>query len=176
MTGSPLDEAAVRAHETYLYRLAVRSSRDTSVAWDIVQATFLAVVEHPKGYDPARGPLRGYLTGVLLRKVADHFRHARRDRGLDDFTEDDAAMTERVSHDPSRCMHPADRKSALRVVDAALAALPDAQRLAVIACDVEQIDRAEAARTLGVTEGNLRVLLHRGRHHLRKALEDAGLR
>jgi len=73
-------------------------------------------------------------------------------------------------------MHPIDRSRAMSVIDRALSRLPDQQRLVVLACDVEQMDRAEAASSLGITEGNLRVLLHRARHELRKALEDAKMR
>lgn len=167
-----LDDATVRALEPALLRLAARAVRDRSVACDIVQSAFLAVLEGGAAFDPARGPLRSFLAGVVVRKAVDHFRRRGRERAADDPEE----ALARVAHDPSRAMHPADRRRAIAVVDEALGRLPDLQRLAVLACDVEELDRAEAAASLGVTEGNLRVLLHRGRHQVRKALEDAGMR
>ncbi len=171
-TSGPLDDDAVRALEPHLLRLATRAVRDRAAARDVVQAAFLAVLEPGSTFDPARGSLRCFLAGVVMRKAADHFRRQAKERSVDDT--DDAL--DRVAHDPSRAMHPADRRVALSVVEDALARLPEAQRLAVLACDVEQLGRDEAAAALGVTEGNLRVLLHRGRHQVRKALEDAGMR
>ena len=47
--------------------------------------------------------------------------------------------------------------------------------LARIHHDIEQMERDEAGNAMGVMPTHLRVLLHRGRHKLRKALEDAGL-
>lgn len=172
MTSGPWTQTAVREVEPLLQRVAQRALRDPSVARDVVQATFLAVLERPEGFDPSKGNVRQFMIGILMRKVADHFRRARRETTLSD-DEDERALG---AHDPSQGMHAIDRRRAMYVVDQALALLPDAQRLAVLACDVEQMEREEAAEVLGVSEGNLRVLLHRGRHQLRKALEHAGMR
>jgi RNA polymerase sigma-70 factor (ECF subfamily) len=48
--------------------------------------------------------------------------------------------------------------------------LPEAQRDVLILRDVEGFEPSEAAAILGVTDGNLRVLLHRGRARLRQLL------
>lgn len=175
MTTAPLDDATIRSLEPFLTRLAVRAVGDRAVASDLVQSAFLSLLEPTASFDAARGTVRSFLAGVLMRKAADHFRRRRRE-----LTPGDDALAEgidaRVAHDPSHALHPTDRRRAMGVVERALAGLPDAQRLAVLACDVEQMDRDEAARSLGITEGNLRVLLHRGRHQIRRALEDAGMR
>lgn len=60
-------------------------------------------------------------------------------------------------------------------VDAALAALPDAFRRAVILVDVDGLSYAEAARVLDVPEGTVMSRLHRGRTKIRKRLAGAGL-
>jgi len=49
--------------------------------------------------------------------------------------------------------------------------LPDAWRAAVVLCDVEGLAPREAASVLDVEDGNLRVLLHRGRARLRQGIE-----
>lgn len=53
----------------------------------------------------------------------------------------------------------------------ALEALPDRQREVVVLRDVQGCDSAEVCQILGVSPGNQRVLLHRGRARLRAALE-----
>lgn len=55
---------------------------------------------------------------------------------------------------------------------AALAELPARQREVVVLRDVEGLEIAEIALMLGLAEGNVRVLLHRGRMRLRQLLED----
>jgi RNA polymerase sigma factor (sigma-70 family) len=52
----------------------------------------------------------------------------------------------------------------------ALASLPENQRAALVLVDWIDMDTEEAARTLGITPGNLRVRLHRARSALRDAL------
>jgi hypothetical protein len=52
---------------------------------------------------------------------------------------------------------------------------PDLERLAVLLVDVEQGDHEQACNELAVSATHLRVLLHRGRHRLRRALDKAGV-
>jgi RNA polymerase sigma-70 factor (ECF subfamily) len=58
-----------------------------------------------------------------------------------------------------------------RVVADALAGLPDQQRTVVTLRDVHGFDAHEVCRLLDVSDGNQRVLLHRGRAALRLRLE-----
>jgi RNA polymerase sigma-70 factor (ECF subfamily) len=53
----------------------------------------------------------------------------------------------------------------------AVRALPERQAQVVALRDVHGLDSAEVAELIGVTEGNVRVLLHRGRATLRQHLE-----
>ena len=56
-------------------------------------------------------------------------------------------------------------------IDAALLDLPARQREVVMLRDVEQLSPVEVCEVLDISEGNQRVLLHRGRSRLRQALE-----
>jgi RNA polymerase sigma-70 factor (ECF subfamily) len=56
-------------------------------------------------------------------------------------------------------------------VERAVATLPAAQRAVLVLRDVEGLTAAEACQLLDLTEGNQRVLLHRGRSKVRAALE-----
>jgi RNA polymerase sigma-70 factor (ECF subfamily) len=58
----------------------------------------------------------------------------------------------------------------LQQISLALDRLPPAQRAVVLLRDVEGIDTAAACNILGISETNLRVLLHRARTRLRSAL------
>jgi RNA polymerase sigma-70 factor (ECF subfamily) len=56
-------------------------------------------------------------------------------------------------------------------VERAVELLPPAQRAVITLRDVEQMTAAETCQLLGLTEGNQRVLLHRARSGVRRALE-----
>ena len=51
-----------------------------------------------------------------------------------------------------------------------LPTLPEQQRQVVVLRDIEGLDPAEVSALLGITDGNQRVLLHRGRAKLRECL------
>lgn len=53
----------------------------------------------------------------------------------------------------------------------ALDELPPKQRAVVMLRDLEELSAGETCEVLGVSEANLRVLLHRGRSRLRAAVE-----
>ena len=65
----------------------------------------------------------------------------------------------------------AARQSVTHVVKH-LSELPDGQRHVVLMRDVEGLSAREVCDVLGISEGNQRVLLHRGRSRLRGTLED----
>lgn len=56
-------------------------------------------------------------------------------------------------------------------VGRAVELLPPAQRAVIVLRDVEGMTAAETCRLLGLSEGNQRVLLHRARSKVRRALE-----
>ena len=64
----------------------------------------------------------------------------------------------------------AANREVLRHLEGELRKLPDAWRAAVVLCDVEGLAPQDAAAVLNVEDGNLRVLLHRGRARLRQGI------
>lgn len=56
-------------------------------------------------------------------------------------------------------------------IDAAIAALPPLQRTVVTLRDVEEMSSEEVRNVLGLSETNLRVILHRGRARVRREIE-----
>jgi RNA polymerase sigma-70 factor (ECF subfamily) len=63
------------------------------------------------------------------------------------------------------------RQETLSVIERALAVMPDNQRQVVLLCDVEGVSPEEACNILGVSGTNQRVLLHRARARIRRALD-----
>ena len=163
-----LDEEEARALTVSLQK-AARRLVGAAGAEDLVQDTLLAVHE-ALGTFEGRCSLRTFAIGILSRKAIDSYRRNRRWESVDLDDHNDPRLLEPGPASPEA---DATSRQALTVLERALSGLPERERMAVALCDVEGLDREEVCNTLGVSATHLRVLLHRARHTLRKALEDA---
>lgn len=189
------DQAAfaglVRAEQGRLLRLArgfCRGNRAT--AEEVVQDVWLAVLTGLDRYDGS-SPLRAWITGIVVNKARTRATRDGRMLAFSDFAQAELGGEAGPEIDPSRfdadghwtqavaewdAVTPerqAGDRQLLHHLAAALETLPPAQRIVVTLRDIEGQDGADVCRLLDLTEGNMRVLLHRGRTRLRAALEAA---
>jgi RNA polymerase sigma factor (sigma-70 family) len=139
---------------------------------DLVQDALLAATEGLAGF---RGGARlsTWVVGILSHKIIDHLRRRGRWREESfDGAEEPQLLEAPPARNPEQQLA---RQEALRILEAALAKLPERERLAILLVDVYATEHDEACSDLAVSATHLRVLLHRGRHRLRRALEDADL-
>jgi RNA polymerase sigma-70 factor (ECF subfamily) len=171
--GAVIDDAAIRQIEPVLKGFAYRAVRREDVARDLVQETYMAALEAKASF-AGRSTLRTWMVGILSRKIIDYYRRTRREVLTDLPPEPDplGAFAPTPARAPDARLDPA---LAMQVVERTLARLTELERMAILLVDVEQLDRDAAGQAMGVQPTHLRVLLHRGRHKLREALEDAGL-
>jgi RNA polymerase sigma-70 factor (ECF subfamily) len=169
-TTAGLSEQEIADLEPALYAYAVRAVGDRDAARDLVQETLLAAVAGRARFE-GRAALRTWCIGILTHKVLDLFRARTRARLSDDAAAMDD-LAEPIQRRPDRVVA---RRQALSLLDAGIRQLPELERLAVLLIDVEGEGRDEVCAQLGVTANHLRVLLHRGRHRLRRMLESAGV-
>lgn len=166
-----LTDDEVRALQPVMLAFARRSVRDVETARELVQEALLAAVAAQDGF-AHRSRLRTWVVGILSHKIADLFRRRKREPLLPGDDDGGPELLSPPSQSPEKN---ASRRESLAVIERALGTIPELERLAVLMVDVEDLDHAEACNALGVKPTHLRVLLHRGRHRLRKALEDAAL-
>ncbi|MBI5499672.1 MAG: sigma-70 family RNA polymerase sigma factor [Deltaproteobacteria bacterium] len=139
---------------------------------DLVQDALLAASEGLGGFRGA-ARLGTWVVGILSHKIVDHLRRRNRWREVSSDAGDEPGLLDAPSRgNPEQQLA---RREALRVIESALATLPERERLAVLLVDVHASDHDEACHALSVSATHLRVLLHRGRHRLRRKLEDADL-
>jgi RNA polymerase sigma-70 factor, ECF subfamily len=186
------DEAAftdlVNAYSASLLRLAQDFVRTRSVAEEVVQETWLAVLSGIDRFE-GRSSLKTWVYRILVNKAKTRgVREARTVpfSSLAPEGEERAVPEERFrSADDQWPGHWASPPHSLDTVPEerllareargriakALETLPDSQRVVVTLRDVAGWDSDEVCEALGLSEGNQRVLLHRGRAKLRAALE-----
>ena len=161
--------ALYRRRQPALYRFALQMSGSTSVAEDITQEVFLALLREECGYDPSRGSLVSYLFGIARKLLLRQYDRRRSDLPVDTGAEP-AGFAEPVdASDPLADLAASERVEALR---RAVASLPRRYREVVVLCDLEEVDYADAAAALGCPIGTVRSRLHRARLMLAAKLHD----
>jgi RNA polymerase sigma-70 factor (ECF subfamily) len=159
--GVPTWEEVARDHGRFLYNVAYRLAGNDADAQDLVQETLLRVRRGLESYTP--GSLQGWLSRIVTNVFLDEVRRRRR------------RPTDALPDEPDRVLPPsaaADEASEdlSDEVQAALSALPDEFRTAVVLCDVVGMSYDEIAAAQGVPVGTVRSRIHRGRRLLRGAL------
>jgi RNA polymerase sigma factor (sigma-70 family) len=164
------DEAAFgRLYERYrgpLYAFAYRLAGSVPVAEDLLHDSILGIVRPDSRFDAARGPLRGYLYAAVRNLARKQYRDHLRE-------EDDAEIAEAVGEGtPLLDLMSAETS---RQVQAAISALPDLQREALVLFEYEEMSLDEIARMVEADVGTVKSRLHRARERLRRALSIPGV-
>ena len=159
--GHQLDPEALGDHIDRLYRAAWGLCGSREEAEDLVQETFAKVLLKPRFL--RSGDDLGYLLRVLRNTFVSGKRTAAR-RPLTNPLPDDLSLVEDRS-----VLRPEAHLEAKELY-AAISALPDAFRDAIIAVDLVGLSYAEAARALRVREATLTTRVHRARNRVADAL------
>ena len=176
-----------------MLRVARMYVRDRTTAEEVVQETWVAVLDGIDRFE-GRSSLKTWLFRILANRAKTRATRDRRTVPVSALAGDVASAGE-PAVDPDRFIDLAARRnpgawaappstwSTLpeerllsqetlgRVADA-IEMLPPAQREVIRLRDVEGWSAGEVAESLGITDGNQRVLLHRARSKVRGALED----
>jgi RNA polymerase sigma-70 factor, ECF subfamily len=187
------DEAAfmalVRRHHAAMVRVAQIYVGNRSVAEEVAQETWVAVLNGLDRFE-GRSSLKTWLFRILTNQAKT--RAVREGRTIPlsalrtpENVPEPALEAERFRppEDPRWPGHWASKPQewpeaqllaaeTLGVVEAAIGALPPAQRAVVTLRDLEGWSPEEVCNALELTETNQRVLLHRARSKVRKALEE----
>ena len=160
--GSTVSWSEMVSHRSYLVRFAQRKLRDPMLAEDAVHDVFEAVISGRAAF-AGRAALRSWLTAVLKNKIVDSVRRNAGTDQLDDESDSGALAIECPQPQPDEV---AEQRQLLALALARIEALPqglrDAMRLRVLE---EQSTEAVCA-SLGISEDNLFVRMHRARKHL----------
>jgi RNA polymerase sigma-70 factor (ECF subfamily) len=173
----------VAANDAALRRVARSFVRTSAAADEVVGETWLAVIAGLPKFE-GRSSLRTWIFGILVNKARTRgVREARsvpfsaleQDSGPtvdpDAFTSDGSwrSAPRRLETDPEHRLLAAElRTRLLEAIDR----LPPRQRAVLVMRDVVGLDPMEVSRLLELSEGNQRVLLHRGRARVRAELAD----
>ena len=175
------DENAFRElmdrHNDALLRTALTYVSTRASAEEVVQETWLGVLRGLDGFE-GRSSLRTWIFRILTNRAQTRGAREARSVPLSSLGDEPVVDPDRFAADgawsvPPRPWVPESELLAGEVrrgVEAAIAELPERQRIVITLRDVEGWSPREVAAALEVTENNQRVLLHRARARVREAL------
>jgi RNA polymerase sigma-70 factor (ECF subfamily) len=169
-----------------LMRMAQMFVRDRAVAEEVVQETWIAVLRGIDRFE-GRSSLKTWVYRIVMNTAKTR---AQREARSIPFSA--AAGGDEPSVDPDRFLGPEHRQhggwslgpgewptpeeellsgETREVIMRAIDELPESQRAVITMRDVEGLPSDAVAAALEITEGNERVLLHRARSKVRRAIE-----
>jgi RNA polymerase sigma factor (sigma-70 family) len=153
----------VNAHAAMLHRIAYRMIGDASEAEDLAQEALARLWQHAGRWQPGGPGIAAWLTRVTMNLCLDRLRKRR-------FASDEA-VPERADETPLAPDRIVAEQQRLRVV-AAIGALADNQRAAIVLTYYEDQANAAAAATMDMNIKAFESLLLRARGALKRALCD----
>jgi len=170
--------ALVTRHHAAMLRLAGSFVSSTAVAEEVVQDTWVGVLRGIDGF-AERSSFRTWLLRILVNRAKSTGVRERRSVAVGDagpvvdgsrFDASGAWMSppQHWIEDSDDRMH---AQALAGHIKKTLGELPARQREVVVLRDVDGLSSDEVCQVLEISDANQRVLLHRGRSHLRQALE-----
>ena len=144
----------VDMHSDGVYRFALKHLRDRDEAKDVVQESFARLWQKVEEVDPSKA--KSYLFTTAHHIIVDTARRGQRSLRMEEQHED-LSFTNEGS--------PPDLK---RIIDAALATLPDIQRSVILLRDLEGYSYDEIAELTGLNLTQVKVYIYRGRTALKE--------
>jgi RNA polymerase sigma-70 factor (ECF subfamily) len=157
--------ATVAALTPALRKAARRLAASADEADDLLQETWCSALKTATTFE-ARSSLLAWLRAIMRRRYADRCRRKRWDAVLDESSH---AAPHALAFEQLGWSSAAGRASR------ALMRLTQQEQRAITLCDLEELERDEAAAQLGVSRGHLRVILHRAHSKLERSLRNQGV-
>lgn len=183
----PVDMNTVATHwvdtyGSYLFNFAIGQVRDTHVAEDLVQDTFLAALKSQVSFS-GRSSTRTWLVGILRHKIYDHLRQVCRERAVrveplparedGDGLDESLLWLHQMADESLSSSRRLELGEFRQQLEKALGNLPARIAQVFQLYSIEERSNREVCAQLNISESNLWVMLHRARRQLR--IELAGL-
>lgn len=173
-------ELLYRRHNAAMIRFCRSIVRARDIAEEVVQDTWVAVLGRIDLYE-GRGSLASWIYTILINKARSRARREGRTVSFDNFGDGDSLTDAFDGHGHWRSMpelwenltpeRHIEGRSVLQHVETVIEMLPPAQRAVLILRGQQELDPTEVCALLDISEGNMRVLLHRARLTVRNALD-----
>ncbi len=165
----------VLMYQDAVYNMAMYISKNSEDAFDISQEVFLKLWQTLPAFR-GESKLKTYLLQLTKNAAYDFIRKNSSKSALSLTVENnDGEEVQYDIADPSPDSNPAEaylREEKIKAVRRAIQSLGDEHRDVIIMRDIEGMSYSDIARILHISEGTVKSRLNRGRHLLKKILEN----
>jgi RNA polymerase sigma-70 factor, ECF subfamily len=163
-----LYEIIMRRYNQRLYRAVISIVRDPDEAEDVLQDAYVRAYEHLAQFE-GRASFSTWLTRIAIHEALARVRSRDRMQQLDTDIDEEGVFVNAsgASADPEETTSNAELA---RLLEQSLLGLPVQYRTVLVLRDVEELNTAETAEALSLSEENVKVRLHRARTLLRRGL------
>lgn len=160
-----------------LYRFAVSRLRDGEAAEEVVQETFVSALRHADQYS-GKGSERGWLMGILKRKIIDLIRVRNRAVSLEGSDPSDALFDQsgrwraEIRRADKHRLASLEREDFWRIFRQCMKGLSRQHADVFTLREIENQTTEEICRTLEITSSNLWVILYRARLKLSSCMKS----
>jgi len=161
-----LFEVLMRRHNERVYRAARAILRDDREAEDVMQQAYVNAYAHLRQFD-GRAAFATWLTRIAVHESLARVRRRGRYQSLDGDETSDTPMTSPSMPDPER---QAITRELAGFLESAIDRLPDRTREVFVLREVQGLDTAETAESLGISLDTVKTRLSRAKAALRRDL------
>lgn len=161
-----LFEVLMRRHNPLVYRAVRGILRDEAEAEDAMQQAYLNAYASLDDFAGASA-FSTWLVRIALNEALGRLRRGARLEVVAEVPENAEAL---MNDPPSNPEDRAAAREAIHLLEAAVDRLPPAYRSVFMLREVQQLSTAETAESLGLSEENVKVRLHRARQALKDSL------
>jgi RNA polymerase sigma-70 factor (ECF subfamily) len=165
ISAEPDVTSLVNEYSDLLYRVALSVLRNAAEAEDVVQDTFVRVLQQKRLSDVRE--MRPWLIRITWNLALDRRRRVPTDQMDDEFAA--ALVSESLPPDAAF-----QEKQKMTVALREIERLPKGERDVLLLSAVDELRTAEIAKVVGRSESSVRSLLFRARTRLRERLENGG--
>jgi RNA polymerase sigma-70 factor (ECF subfamily) len=167
-------ETLVRTHSGRMLSVCRRILRNEEEAKDAVQEAFVSAFRAIGSFE-GTSRLGTWLHRIAVNASLMRLRSKKRrpEESIEDllpaFKDDGHAAVDPRDFSPT-ALQMVESRETCEFVRESIDRLPEMYRVVLLLRDIEELDTSEAALVLGVSEGVVKVRLHRARHALRRLL------
>ena len=158
----------VECYAPRVFALLTRFLGPVQAREDLVQEVFLRVVRARQEYRP-EARFSTWLYRIVFNLSVNETQRRKPGTSLDDGEEPFQGRADEGASPPGSELERADLVTSVR---AAIAGLPERQRMAVVLAKYEELPYEEVARVLGTSEKAVKSMIHRARETLRARLSS----
>ena len=166
-----LYEMIMRRHNQRLYRAARAIVRSESEAEDVMQDAYVRAYTHLKQF-AGKAKFSTWLTRIAVHEALARVRHRRRYEEVDPMHETNEDRMDRLPSAQSSPEEQLGTRELGDILEKAIEALPPSFREVFVLRAVEEMNTAEVAECLDLSEENVKVRLHRARALLKEHISE----